>query len=157
MPILLNTWELDDSSNDDIYDDRMPWLLNRYELDYSSDYSSNNEDCSNKGLGYTGDLNEEYNFDGNSITYDENYNLIGWYKSDYLSTKGKDEVTVPVCDKIEKSEEENYTYGVILKILSEREKYFELVGTVTKPKDEHNYQVGKLENALWILEKVVIL
>ena len=35
-----------------------------------------------------------------------------------------------------------------MKRLSESEKAFEWVGTVTNPKYERNYQVGKLENWL---------
>ena len=33
MPILLNIWELDDSSDDGIYDDSIPGYLNRCKLD----------------------------------------------------------------------------------------------------------------------------
>ena len=32
MQILLNKWELEDSSDNEIYDDRIPGLLNRCEM-----------------------------------------------------------------------------------------------------------------------------
>ena len=66
-------------------------------------------------------------------------------------------MTVLVCDKIKNPEEENYTYVRIVKSLSESEKYFEWVVTVTNPKDGCNYQVGKSENRLEILQQVVML
>ena len=78
------------------------------------------------------------------MTNDENSDLIGGYKSDDSSIEGGDEVTVLVCDKIKRPEEKKYNYISIVKIISSREKDSEWVGSVTNPKDECNYQVGKL-------------
>ena len=78
------------------------------------------------------------------MTNDENSDLIGGYKSDDSSIEGGDEVTVLVCDKIKRPEEKKYNYISIVNIISSIEKDYEWVGSVTNPKDECNYQVGKL-------------
>ena len=44
-----------------------------------------------------------------------------------------------------------------MKTRSESEKYFEWVGTITNPKYERNYQVGKLEKWLGDTKQVVML
>ena len=79
---------------------------------------------------------------------DEMSDLIDGYKSDNYSIEREDEVTVLVRDEVKYPEEEKYTYVSIVDSISESDKYFEWVGTVTKPKDERNYQVGKLEKWL---------
>ena len=69
-------------------------------------------------MGYAEYLNEEYNYDENLMTDDENSDLIGGYKSDESSIEGEDEVTVIVCDEIKIPEEEKCNDVRILKILS---------------------------------------
>ena len=90
-------------------------------------------------MDYAKDLIKEDNYDENVMTDDEMSDLIGGYGSDDLSTEVKCEVTVIVCDKIKNTEEEKYTYFRIVKSLSESDKYFEWVVTVTNPKDESNH------------------
>ena len=93
----MNKRELDNSSGDDSYDDRMPVFLNRSEMDDSSDNESddesdicdnikNNEYWSDKGLDYAEYLNEEDNYDEYSMTDDEMSDLIYGYKIDDSST-----------------------------------------------------------------------
>ena len=41
-------------------------------------------------MGYAEYLNEEYNYDENLMTDDENSDLIGGYKSDESSIEGED-------------------------------------------------------------------
>ena len=148
---MLNKQQPDNSSDNDSYDDCIPLLFNRCDLCDSSYYESdkcanvnNNEECSYKGLDYAEYLSEEDKYDENLMKNDEISDIIVGYKSDEPFTKGKDEARVIVCDEIKSPEENKYTYVSIVNSLSLSEKYFEWVVTVTNPKDERSYRVGKL-------------
>ena len=63
----------------------------------------------------------------------------------------------PVCDEIKITEEEKYVYVSILNILSESEKYYEFVGTVTNPKMSVTIKLENWYNGLEIMEQDIML
>ena len=78
MSRLLKKWELENSPDNESYDDCMTGLLNICDMDDSYDGEidryenlNNNGDWSYKGLDYDNDLSEEDNYDENSMTNDE--------------------------------------------------------------------------------------